>query len=156
MLVCLLERAGGWCHFGCHEGGKRCVATTWLQDAARNGTVILSSVRAERLLFSPLASPQRGRAQKVAGVVGVLDTGGHPMYAAAPRRVIVRAPLVVVACGRSVHVLLQFLLMKAGHSCQGLTVHCQNRFYANHALRDSRAPERSVCSVRLTCALLCI
>lgn len=90
--------ACGWCHFGCREGGKQCAATTWLADATRQGAVIMSSIRAERVLVAAAAQGGQGK-RKAAGILGVVDYGGHPANATPLRHIVAEAPIVVVACG---------------------------------------------------------
>jgi choline dehydrogenase-like flavoprotein len=75
--------------FGDQTGSKLSTAKTYLLDAQRAGAKIVSNCRAERVLV------ENGRA---AGVEAVF-TDPDPADGAGATRVVVRAPVVVAACG---------------------------------------------------------
>ncbi len=75
--------------FGDQSGSKLSTAKTYLLDAQRAGAKIVPNCRAERILV------EDGRA---AGVEAVY-TDPDPVNGAAATRVVVRAPVVVAACG---------------------------------------------------------
>jgi choline dehydrogenase-like flavoprotein len=76
--------------FGDQSGSKLSTAKTYLLDAQANGTRILPGCRAERILV------EGGRA---AGVEAVFADPALAAGNGAVTRVVVRAPIVVVACG---------------------------------------------------------
>ena len=78
--------AAGYTQFGDPSGSKRGTLTTYLRDAYDAGATILSSTRADQVCV------EQGRACGVAATYTDPATGGT-------RRVQVRAPHVVVACG---------------------------------------------------------
>ena len=75
--------------FGDQSGSKNSTAKTYLLDAQRAGAKIISDCRAERIMV------EDGRA---AGVEAIY-TDPEPSNGATGTRVVVRAPVVVVACG---------------------------------------------------------
>jgi acyl-CoA reductase-like NAD-dependent aldehyde dehydrogenase/choline dehydrogenase-like flavoprotein len=75
--------------FGDQSGSKLSTAKTYLVDAQRAGATIVPNCRAERILI------ENGRA---AGVEATY-TDPDPANGAAATRVVVRAPVVVAACG---------------------------------------------------------
>lgn len=80
------EQRCGYCGFGCPHGRKQSTMLTYLQDAYDQGARILARCTVERVLI------ERGRAVGVEGWAPDSQTGVR-------RRVVVRAPLVVVAGG---------------------------------------------------------
>ena len=76
--------------FGDQSGSKLSTAKTYLLDAQRAGATIVSDCRVERILV------EDGRA---AGVEAVYTDPEAPANGGSPTRVVVRAPVVVVACG---------------------------------------------------------
>jgi choline dehydrogenase-like flavoprotein len=79
------QRCGG-CQFGCPFGRKRSALVTFLQDAHDRGARIISGCRVERVLV------RQGRAAGVEARVAGGQVGRQ-------HRVVVRAPIVVVAGG---------------------------------------------------------
>ena len=80
------EQRCGYCGFGCPHGRKQSTMLTYLQDAYDQGARILARCTVERVLI------ERGRVTGVEGWAPDSVTGAR-------RRVVVRAPLVVVAGG---------------------------------------------------------
>ncbi|HEX6122719.1 MAG TPA: FAD-dependent oxidoreductase, partial [Ktedonobacterales bacterium] len=80
------EQRCGYCGFGCPHARKQSTMLTYLQDAFDQGARILARCAVERVLI------ERGRAVGVEGWALDNNTGER-------RRVVVRAPLVVVAGG---------------------------------------------------------
>jgi choline dehydrogenase-like flavoprotein len=78
--------------FGDQSGSKRSTAKTYLVDAQRDGATIVSDCRVERILV------EDGRAAGVEAVYMDPEAAAAG-NGAAPTRVVVRAPVVVVACG---------------------------------------------------------
>ena len=76
--------------FGDQSGSKLSTAKTYLLDAQRAGATIVSDCRVERILV------EDGRA---AGVEAVYTDPEAAANGGSPTRVVVRAPVVVVACG---------------------------------------------------------
>lgn len=74
----------GYCNSGCQQGRKQSTLNTYLEDAAAAGARFVADCHVDRILV------ERGRA---AGVEGVVQT------AAGKARLVVRAPIVVVAAG---------------------------------------------------------
>ncbi|HEV2029000.1 MAG TPA: GMC family oxidoreductase N-terminal domain-containing protein [Candidatus Dormibacteraeota bacterium] len=79
------QRCGG-CQFGCPFGCKQTALLTFLQDAHNRGARIISGCRVDRVLF------RQGRAAGVEAEVADAHSGQR-------HRVVVRAPIVVVAGG---------------------------------------------------------
>lgn len=75
----------GYCGYGCRHGAKNSTARTYLADAARRGADIIVGAEAERILIE--RRQVRGVAVRARGENG------------AEHRLVVRAPVVVVACG---------------------------------------------------------
>jgi choline dehydrogenase-like flavoprotein len=80
------EQRCGYCGFGCPHGRKQSTMLTYLQDAHDRGARVLVRCNVERVLI------ERGKATGVEGWAPDSATGER-------RRVVVRAPVVIVAGG---------------------------------------------------------
>lgn len=92
------EHYCGYCTLGCHSGGKKGPTESWLIDAAKAGAVFVEGFRADRVLFSRV-----GNERVASGVEGTwtsrdshLGTSGKDVVR---RKVVIKAPRVVVGCG---------------------------------------------------------
>ncbi len=75
----------GYCTYGCRHGAKNSTARTYLADAVRAGARLVPHCEVERVVI------ERGRA---VGAVAMVRVPGEPA-----RRLTVRAPVVIAACG---------------------------------------------------------
>lgn len=75
----------GYCGYGCRHGAKNSTARTYLADAARRGADLIVGAEAERILIE--------RRHAVGVVARVRGEKG------AESRLLVRAPVVIAACG---------------------------------------------------------
>jgi len=80
-------RGTGVCAFGCPTDAKQSTLVSYVPRAVKAGARVLANVRAERILY------ERERAR---GVEAVLT---HPESDQPIRKVRIRAPIVIVACG---------------------------------------------------------
>ena len=85
VTACLEGLECGYCTYGCRHGAKNSTARTYLSDAARSGARLVVGCDAERVTI------ERGRVTGVVATVRGADGAGH--------RVVVRAAVVVAACG---------------------------------------------------------
>ncbi len=84
----------GYCGFGCAYGNKRSTAATYLRDAVAHGAQVYARMRVDRVILESAAA---GSGDAVAR--GVEAIAGDPSTSSGQARVIVDAPVVVVAAG---------------------------------------------------------
>ncbi len=107
---CRLGAECGFCGFGCRSGAKQSIMVTYLADACAAGAALVPRADVRRVLR------ERGRAAGVEADVRGADGRTH--------RLVVRAPVVVVACG-SIHTpaLLRRSALEHERIGRGLRLH---------------------------------